>query len=99
MTSHVTSTGSLDETQRKRFELARREGRMEPIEHFLPGEEQPDYLATLEELVHIELEFAWKAWQCPADAANVTVRRPPLVSWRRSRDLRRGEDIEGSGGY
>ena len=40
----------------------------------LPPPESPNYLATLEELIHLELAFAWKAWQAaPAGAG----RRPP----------------------
>ncbi len=54
---------SIDETRRKAFETAWREGRPEPIELFLPPEDSEQYLATLEELVHIELEFRWKAWR------------------------------------
>jgi len=52
---------SIDETARKRFEAVWLDGRPEPIELFLPESSDPRYLATLEELVHIELELAWKA--------------------------------------
>jgi serine/threonine protein kinase/tetratricopeptide (TPR) repeat protein len=54
---------SIDETRRKAFETAWREGRPEPIELFLPPEDSEQYLSTLEELVHIELEFRWKSWR------------------------------------
>ena len=53
------SLDSIDETRRKAFESAWREGRPEPIERFLPPEDDARHLATLEELVHIELEFTW----------------------------------------
>jgi hypothetical protein len=52
----------VDEDARRRFEAAWREGRPGPIEHFLPPESHAHYLGTLEELVHIDLELAWKAW-------------------------------------
>jgi WD40 repeat protein/tRNA A-37 threonylcarbamoyl transferase component Bud32 len=52
---------SIDEAARQRFEAAWRDGRAEPLERYLPPAEDPRYLATLEELVHIELEFAWRA--------------------------------------
>jgi hypothetical protein len=51
---------SIDEDARRRFEGAWRAGRPEPVEHFLPPADAPHFLATLEELLHIELEFAWK---------------------------------------
>src|SRR5262249_28516235 len=73
MAAESLPCGSLDEAARQRFESAWRAGQAEPIEHFLPPPEHPHYLPTLEELVHIELEFAWKAWPGSADP------RPPLV--------------------
>ena len=56
------SGDSIDETVQKHFETAWVKGTPEPIERLLPPENDPKYLATLEELVHIELEFAWKSW-------------------------------------
>ena len=83
MTDFGTPDGSIDETLRRRFESAWGEGHPRPIEGFLPPEENENYLPTLEELVHIELEFAWKSW---GDARNgdgadslPTVIHPPLV--------------------
>lgn len=70
---------SLDENARRRFEAAWRQGQPEPIEHFLPPEDHPAYLATLEELVHIDLEFSWKAGQTLADGSAQTDIRPALV--------------------
>src|SRR5262245_49894685 len=66
-------TGSLlvDEGARRRFEAAWREGRPRPIEEFLPAGDHPQYRGTLEELIHIELELAWKATRDGAP--------PPLV--------------------
>jgi tetratricopeptide (TPR) repeat protein len=77
MTTETTSPDTIDEAARRRFEAAWREGRPQPIEHFLPPEDRPDYLATLEELVHIELEFLWRP-RDPA-AAEAPSTRPPLV--------------------
>ena len=53
----------INEDARRRFEQSWIEHRAEPIEHFLPAQDDPAYPATLEELVLIELEFAWKAWR------------------------------------
>ena len=52
--------GSIDEPLRRRFESGWIGARPEAIESVLPPREDPRYLATLEELVHIELEFAWR---------------------------------------
>ena len=52
----------IDEQARRRFEDAWVRGCPEPIEKFLPEETAPAHLSTLEELVLIEMEFAWKAW-------------------------------------
>jgi tetratricopeptide (TPR) repeat protein/predicted Ser/Thr protein kinase len=60
---------SIDEGARKRFEAAWKVGQPEPLEGFVPPPDDPRYLATLEELVQIELEFAWKAARAPAGAA------------------------------
>src|SRR5438105_1391314 len=53
---------SIEEGARQRFEAAWRAGRPEPIEALLPPENDPRHLATLEELICIELEFWWKLW-------------------------------------
>jgi tRNA A-37 threonylcarbamoyl transferase component Bud32 len=70
---------SLDENARRLFEVAWRQGKPEPIERFLPPENHPAYLATLEELVHIELEFSWKARQTAADGTAQTATHGQLV--------------------
>ncbi|MDA1049492.1 MAG: serine/threonine-protein kinase [Planctomycetota bacterium] len=51
---------SVDESIRKQFEAAWVAGDPIPLGDALPSEENGAYLATLEELVHIELEFSWK---------------------------------------
>ena len=53
-------TSKIDEAARRRFEAAWRAGKPEPIDKFLPNEDASHYRATLEELVHIEMELAWK---------------------------------------
>ena len=75
---------SIDETLRRRFESAWVAGHPEPIERFLPPEEDPRYLTTLEELVHIDLEFVWKSWSkisqgTSTGATAETIAAPPLV--------------------
>lgn len=53
---------SIDESARRRFEEAWRAGHPGSIDGFLPPVDDPCRLATLEELILIELEFAWKAF-------------------------------------
>ena len=65
---------TIDERARRSFEAAWCEGRPEPIERFLPAEGHPCREATLEELVQIEMEFAWKAY-----GGNPQDRLPPRV--------------------
>src|SRR5258708_35743957 len=60
---------TLDETARRLFESAWRAGKPEPIERFLPPADHPHYRATAEELVHIDMEFAWKAFARDPTAA------------------------------
>jgi WD40 repeat protein/serine/threonine protein kinase/Flp pilus assembly protein TadD len=78
MAVEVSSLRTIDESARKRFEAAWQAGRPEPIERCLPPTEDPRYLATLEELIQIDLEFAWKATHVPTDNATVAA-HPPLV--------------------
>lgn len=61
----------IDEVRRRRFEQVRRAGPSAALEDFLPPVEEPGYLATLEELVFIDMEFGWK--ESPAGAAGPTV--------------------------
>jgi eukaryotic-like serine/threonine-protein kinase len=61
---------SVDEDARKRFEAAWIACRPEPIAKFLPPPNTPQYLATLVELIHIELEFAWKRWKSSEKGAS-----------------------------
>jgi tetratricopeptide (TPR) repeat protein len=63
---------SIDETARRRFEAAWQSGRPEPLAQFLPAEDAANYLATLEELICIELEFAWQAGSPPGAEAGAT---------------------------
>ena len=68
----------IDEGARRRFEASWRNGRPEPIERCLPAVDQPSYLATLLELVLIEVEFFWKPRKRPEPAARAD-QRPPRV--------------------
>ena len=49
----------IDEGARRAFERARASGQVD-LERFLPAGEDERHLATLEELVAIDLEFAWR---------------------------------------
>lgn len=60
MSDSTSDPGHVDEVRRRAFESTWTGGKPSPIEEFLPPEDDPLYLGTLEELVHLELEFAWK---------------------------------------
>jgi serine/threonine protein kinase len=79
MATKLSMPATVDENARRRFEGAWHDGRPEPIEQFLPGESHPHYLATLEELVLIELEWAWKAWGRSAVRPGAGQGRPARV--------------------
>jgi hypothetical protein len=68
---------SIDEDARRRFEAAWQSRQKPRIEDFLPPESAKTYLPTLEELIYIELELAWK--RCSKDGGG------PLVEgyWER----------------
>lgn len=55
-----TGYQDIDETIRQQFEAGWLAGEPQPIEAVLSDSKAANYLATLEELVHIELEFRWK---------------------------------------
>ena len=60
-------SGGIDEGRRRAFETSWVEGRPEAIERHLPAPDSPSFRETLEELVCIELEFAWK--RCSREVA------------------------------
>lgn len=55
-----THGDAVDETLRRQFESAWQNGSPPPIEELLPDHSAPHRRATLQELVLIDLEFAWK---------------------------------------
>jgi serine/threonine protein kinase len=56
--SHMASL--VDEPARRRFEEAWLNGQPCSIDECLPAPDHPAFLGTLEELVHLDLEFRWK---------------------------------------
>ncbi|MHC4224919.1 MAG: hypothetical protein ACYSUN_13075, partial [Planctomycetota bacterium] len=56
----------VDEGIRRRFEADRMSGRCTPLEDFLPETSDDRYVATLEELVCIDLEFRFKEGEKPS---------------------------------
>src|SRR5262245_31267772 len=72
-----TPTRWVDEEARRRFEDAWCDGRPQSIEDFLPPGDHPSFRATLEELVLIELEFAWKAGEATPPRVEDYLRRFP----------------------
>jgi tetratricopeptide (TPR) repeat protein/predicted Ser/Thr protein kinase len=69
----------IDEPFRRRFEAAWLAGEPLSIEDCLPPRDVPAWLPTLEELVQIELEFAWKAWarHRRSTSSDLTIAPPP----------------------
>ncbi|NIP86736.1 MAG: hypothetical protein GTO03_14710, partial [Planctomycetales bacterium] len=72
---------AVDETLRRGFEAAWVQGSSPTIDQYLPAEDAASYLFTLAELVHIDLEFAWKAFaqlrhQAHTLASGEELRRP-----------------------
>ena len=53
----MNAPGSINEQIRQRFELSWQRGAPAAIADILPEKEDPGYLVTLEELVHIDIEF------------------------------------------
>ena len=61
MSPDQTRHGNVDEALRRRFEAAWVAGEPQSIESCLPADDHVSYLPTLEELVHIDLEFCWRS--------------------------------------
>jgi serine/threonine protein kinase len=72
----------IDESARRRFEQAWLNGSPQPIESYLGAQRDANYLPTLEELVLIELEFAWEAYAqrlASGGADDATLASAPMV--------------------
>ena len=69
----------VDESACRAFEQAWRSGQRRPIEQFLPDPAEPSYQATLEELIHIELELGWKVLRQADASPDETPSRPPRI--------------------
>jgi serine/threonine protein kinase/Tfp pilus assembly protein PilF len=65
------------------FEEARRVNPQVDLASFLPPRENPHYLATLTELIRVELDADW-AWGTPRPLADYVTRFPALAGDRRS---------------
>ena len=76
--AEMTIPSTIDEQARRRFEEAWLKGKPEPIENHVPAPDNPLYLATLEELILIELEFGWKQGSSPSRLESFLGRFPAL---------------------
>ncbi|MCH7728269.1 MAG: hypothetical protein IH991_17590 [Planctomycetes bacterium] len=74
-----SSDDKIDEVVRRRFEAAWAAGTPPPIESFVSAGDQTSFLPTLEELVLVEMEFAWKAWAHRRKLADPESARPTSV--------------------
>jgi serine/threonine protein kinase/tetratricopeptide (TPR) repeat protein len=63
MNLELSNPSTLDEEARRQFEAAWKQRQPQSIEMYLPPPTDSRYLATLEELVQIELEFLWRGRQ------------------------------------
>jgi WD40 repeat protein/serine/threonine protein kinase len=84
VTTKLSAYEPVDEAARRRFEVAWRSGIRPAIEDHLPPADDPRHLATLEELVHIDLELAWKSQKnredAPAPRVEDYLQRFPLLN-------------------
>lgn len=71
------SVVSVDEDARRRFEAAWRSGSRPDLASFLPSPTDSCYLATLEELIAIDLEMAWKQHGAAVTATSGDIAGPP----------------------
>src|SRR5262245_40325550 len=82
MDARQSHDAAIDEGLRQRFERAWIAGQPLRIEDCLPAPTSPAWLATLEELVHIELELAWKLWaRCQREESSPG-QGPPAIPQR-----------------
>ncbi|MFO0865096.1 MAG: protein kinase [Gemmataceae bacterium] len=67
----------IDEDVRRRFESAWRHGARPQLASYLPSSDSPGYWATLEELIAIDMEFAWKSHGAASTAGSGCIAEPP----------------------
>src|SRR5437867_1272865 len=60
MDTYSNNPTTIDEAARRNFEAAWQKGQPRPIEEFLPAAGSPNFLATLEELIAIDMEMGWR---------------------------------------
>ena len=83
MAGHSSIPSPIDESARRQYEAAWRDGRPVSLDSFLPNPNDPRFLATLEELVCIEMEFVWKAGSADLKSPGPDrVRLPRVESYR-----------------
>ncbi len=83
---------SVDESRRQQFELKWQRGETPKIEDFLPAANDAKRIGTLEELVHIDMEFRWKHLASGAAAESVA---PTAKSYlKRFPDLDQNEIVD-----
>lgn len=80
MTTPAAGQAAIDEALRRRFEAAWIAGEPLAIDECLPTRDSPAYLPTLEELVQIDLEFAWKAWSARGQGETWIQDRTPAAT-------------------
>ena len=72
-------TDPIDEQARRQFESDWKSQKLNPIESYLPDPGDALYLPTLEELLHIDLEFSWKAYEKKTSSGPLTPAETPTA--------------------
>jgi eukaryotic-like serine/threonine-protein kinase len=79
MVRDSSTPSPVDEAARRQYEAAWRGGGPISLDPFLPNPDDPRFLATLEELVCIEMEFVWKAGRADLKSPGPALTRLPCV--------------------
>ena len=79
MGAESTFPDAIDEAARRKFEQAWSAGKPVSIDSVLPGESDPRYAGTAEELVAIELEFLWRSSDADCPLVESYTRRFPVL--------------------
>lgn len=84
MASKDRSSESVDKDMLRAFEEAWRSSTPPRLEDYVSVENDGSrFLATLEELIRIELELAWQRWAAAKETGNVVQQPDPLASYLR----------------
>jgi serine/threonine protein kinase len=88
------SQPSIIEAARRDFEREWAAGEIPELESFLPPADDPRFAATLEELIHLDIDFRWLRWVVMRESILFCEEPPPLEAYlQRFPILRQAEVI------